>query len=414
MKSSAGILVRSFQGAVLVGGLMLPALASAVPPEAAKAEHPVAVSDIVPPDPNKFLFWTPEQQQYGYRNIERIFPVHLVARSGKPSTLPTAAKDLDVAFIYKGERWDTARFIAHNRVAGLLVIKNGRIVLERYGLGADAASRWTSFSVAKSFTSTLVGAAVADGFITSIDDPVTKYLPGLKGSAYDGVTIRHLLTMTSGVRWNEDYVDPKSDVNSFGKATDTSRGSTLVTYMSKLSRAAPPGSVFHYNTGESNLLGEVVRAATGKTLAEYLSQTLWAKVGMEQDAFWITSGTGPKASEVAGCCLSIALRDYARFGLFYLQGGQLGGKKPFLPKDWVRSATTPTKASLTAGRGYGFQWWVQPDGAYEARGIFGQHIRIIPKEKLVVVSLSAWPRAQDPERAEVRNAYIAAVVEAAR
>ena len=243
------------------------------------------------PNPGRFLFWSPQEKPFGFRNIDKIFPGgHIVKRGPNVSLLPYAQQELAVGYQYKGQAWTTARFMRENDVAGLLVIHNGTILLERYALGFDQNSRWTSFSVAKSFTSTLAGAAIADGSIASIDDPVTKYLPGLKGSAYDGVTVRHILTMTSGVKWNEDYVDPRSDVNSFSSGTDESRGSRLVTYMSKLPREAEPGTEFVYKTGETNLLGEIVMAATKKPLATYLSEKIWSKIGMEQDAYWMTSG----------------------------------------------------------------------------------------------------------------------------
>ena len=228
-----------------------------------------------------------------------------------------------------------------NDVAGLLVIRDGKILLERYALGFNQDGRWTSFSVAKSFTSTLAGAAIADGSIASINDPVTKYLPGLKGSAYDGVTVRHVLNMSSGVKWNEDYVDPHSDVNSFAGATDQSRGSRLVTYISKLPGEAEPGTEFVYNTGETNLIGEIVMAATKKPLATYLSEKIWSKIGMEHDAYWITSGDG---KEIGGCCLSVSLRDYGRYALFFLNGA-----KSVVASDWARQATTATSFPKLGG-----------------------------------------------------------------
>jgi CubicO group peptidase (beta-lactamase class C family) len=303
---------------------------------------------VVYPDPAKFLFWSPQEMPVGFSNIEKIFPGHIVKRGPQISPLLYAARDLEVHYQYKGEPWDSSRFMEANDVAGLLVIRDGKILLERYALGFNQNSRWTSFSVAKSFTSTLVGAAIADGSIASINDPVTKYLPGLKGSAYDGVTVRHVLNMSSGVKWNEDYVDTHSDVNSFAGATDQSRGSRLVTYMSKLPREAEPGTEFVYKTGETNLIGEIVMAATKKPLATYLSEKIWSKVGMEHDAYWITSSDG---NEIGGCCLSISLRDYGRYALFFLNGA-----KSVVASDWARQATTATP------------FCVEKDWARRARG----------------------------------------------
>ena len=366
---------------------------------------------VVYPDRAKFLFWSPQEKPVGFSNIEKIFPGHIVKREQQISPLRYAAKDLDVHYQYKGEPWDTARFMENNNVAGLLVIREGEILLERYALGFNENSRWTSFSVAKSFTSTLAGAAIADGSIASINDPVTKYLPGLKGSAYDGVTVRHVLNMSSGAKWNEDYVDTHSDVNSFSGATDQSRGSRLVTYMSKLPREAEPGTEFVYKTGETHLIGEIVMAATKKPLATYLSEKIWSKVGMEQDAYWITSGDG---NEKGRCCLSISLRDYGRYALFFLRGA-----KSVVASDWARQATTATPFPKVGGNpttvkevkrgGYGYQWWIGPGDTFFATGIFGQHIQFFPSEKLIVVSLSAWPTAIDTGRSDALDAYQQAV-----
>lgn len=353
------------------------------------------------PDPRKFVFWSPQEKPVGFRNIEKIFAGHTVKRGTHVYPLPYAAQEIEVHYQYKGEPWDTARYMESSNGAGLLIIHDGKILLERYALGFDEKSRWTSFSVAKSFTSTLVGAAVRDGFIKSIDDPVTNYLPTLKGSAYEGVKIRHILNMSSGVKWNEDYVDPKSDVNTFALATDQSRGSRLVTFLSKLPREAEPGTKFVYKTGETNLIGEIVMAAIKKPLATYLSEKIWTRFGMERDAFWMTSTDG---KEMGGCCLSVSLRDYGRFAIFFLNGA-----RDVTPRDWVKEATTPTSFSKDERGGYGYQWWTGVEGTFFASGIFGQHIQFYPAEKLIIVSLSAWPVAIDREQRMMRDAYLQAV-----
>jgi len=356
------------------------------------------------PAPDKFLFWTPAEQAVGYRNIEKIFPVRTVSRgvSGVPGAkreLPRAGGGFDVAYDYQNKHWNTDAFMKENRVSGLLVVKDGRIVLERYGLGRKAGDRWTSFSVGKSVTSTLVGAAIADGHIKSLDAQVTTFLPELKGSAYDGVTVRDLITMRSGVKWNEDYADPKSDVNSF-------YGKPIVDYMKKLPRAHPPGTHFNYDTGETNLAGVLVARAVHKHLADYLSERIWSKIGAEQDAAWMIDRGG---DELGGCCISMTLRDTARFGLFFMEGGH-----GVLPKDWVAQASSKQTPSDFAGLGYGYFWWIHDDGTYEALGIFGQSIFIAPKEKLVIVTNSAWPEADAVPRYAVHDAYVAAVRKALR
>ena len=190
------------------------------------------------------------------------------------------------------------------RIAGLIAVKDGRVHLERYGLGNDANSRWISFSVAKSVVSMLIGAAIQDGYIASVDDPVVDYLPRLKGGAYDAVTIRHILQMSSGVAWNEDYADPNSDT-----AKAPAGGMALVEYMRVLPRVAPPGAKFNYNTGETSIAGALLRAAIGNNLATYLSHKIWQPFGMEADGSWVIDQPG--GVEYGGCCINATLRDYA-------------------------------------------------------------------------------------------------------
>jgi CubicO group peptidase (beta-lactamase class C family) len=359
--------------------------------------------DALPP-PTGFLFWTPPQQRVGYRNIEKIFPTRVVKRGPHVHPLPRDPLQTDVTYHFEGSRWNTARFMRTNRVAGLLVIKNGKIFLERYGLGETAQDRWTSFSVGKSVTSTLIGAAIKDGFITGVDSQVTDYLPALKGSAYEGVTIRQLLTMTSGAKWNEDYSDPKSDVNQIALGEPGPDGENpIVAYMAKLTREAPPGVKWVYKTGESDLIGVLLARATQKHPADYLSEKIWSKFGMERDAVWMLDRAG---EELGGCCLSMTLRDYGRFGLFFMLGGKLGDTS-ILPDGWVAEATRQQV------QGYGFQWWVHEDGTYEAIGIFGQAIFIDPQEHLIIVTSSAWPEADADKFYGIRDAYFAAVIKAA-
>jgi CubicO group peptidase (beta-lactamase class C family) len=296
-------------------------------------------------------------------------------------------------------------YMRTQNTAGLVILQDGRVRFERYGLGFDAAGRWTSFSVAKSFTSTLVGAAIQDGHIKSLEDKVSQYIPGLRGSAYDEVTVRQLLTMSSGVRWNEDYEDPKADVAQFNNATPESGMDATVSYLRKLPRAHPPGEVWNYNTGETNLIGVLVSSATGKPLAQYLQEKIWHPAGMESEATWLLGRTG---HEIAGCCLQASTRDFARFGLFVLANGAAGGQ-PVVPPDWFAQATRKQKDIGAPGRGYGFQWWTYDDGSVAAQGIFGQGIYIDPQRRLVIASNSNWTRASLGPESKAREAFYAQV-----
>jgi CubicO group peptidase (beta-lactamase class C family) len=361
------------------------------------ADAPKGISSI--------LFWTPQQQATGYRAVEKFFPVRTVRRGATVHPLPNAARPADIRYSFQGKPFDSDTFVKANHLSGLLVIKDGQVVVEKYALGRKPEDRWVSFSVTKSITAILVGAAIQDGAIKSLDSNVVDYIPHLKGSAYDGVTVRQLLTMTSGVTWNENYSDPNSDVAQFALGKPGPDGeSPIVAYMAKLPREARPGTKFSYKTGESDLVGILVEHATHKHLADYLSEKIWAPFGMERDANWMLDLSG---TEIGGCCVSMTLRDYGRLGLFVM-----GGAKSVVPADYLAAATTKQVQSDFDGMGYGYQWWIPGDGTYEAVGIFGQSIYVNPKEKLVIVTNSAWPEADAEKYYVVTDAYQKAAIKA--
>jgi CubicO group peptidase (beta-lactamase class C family) len=361
------------------------------------------------PSRDTFLFWKPAEQAIGYRSIEKIFPTRTVSRGLTVSVLPHDAKPFDVSYTSGGHTLDTAGYMKATDVSGLIVIQHGHILLERYGLGRTEKDRWTSFSVGKSMTSTLIGAAIKDGTIKGLDSQIVDYLPELKSTAYDGVTVGDLITMRSGVKWNEDYTDPKSDVAQFSLGHERTDGEDPIeAYMAKLPRAHKPGTAFHYDTGETDLAGILVARATKKHLADYLSQKIWSKIGTEQDAVWMIDQGG---EELGGCCISMTLRDYARFGLFFMHGGAADGKQ-ILPTGWVKAASASHVQSDEPGMGYGYFWWIHPNGTYEAEGIFGQSIFLDPKNDIVIVTNSAWPVADDNKYWAAQDDYFAAVEKA--
>ena len=356
------------------------------------------------PTNKDLLFWSQPQRDAAFRALDRISLLakwHDIPAGGTPSALPPGPP-LKLAL-------DVDAYMAGQRSAALIVLHDGKLRLERYGLDFDAAGRWTSFSVAKSITSTLVGAALKDGHIRSMDDKVSDYIPEMKGSAYDDVSIRQLLTMTSGVKWNEDYADPNSDVARFNNHKPEEGVDALVSYMRKLPREVPPGTRWLYSTGETNLVGILVNRAVKKPLADYLSEKIWKPAGMEQKATWILSKTG---QEISGCCIQAAPRDFARFGQFILGGAAVGGKS-IVPDGWLEQATTTRVPIGQPGRGYGYQWWTYESGAFTARGIFGQGIFIDPKRKLVIASNGDWGGgARDPVASAAREAFYLAVQKA--
>ena len=337
----------------------------------------------------------PDAEVSVFEHSERLYPSAIV--KGSHVTVPLAAGHplpLDIKFRSGAREYDLVDYLAQNRVAGILVLKNNKVAFEDYELGAQPSSRWPSFSIAKSVTSTLVGIAIQQGFIHSLDDLATRYLPSLAGTAYADVTIRNLLQMASGVRWDETYTDPNSDCRRLLNSQMTGRPGASIEFMRSLKKAGAPGSIWNYNSGEINLVGAIVEKATGKPLAAYLSETLWTQLGMEQDATWwqeTANGMG-----LGGVGIGATLRDYGRFGDFVANDGVLNGKR-FVPAGWFAEAGSAHRIGNKTVE-YGYLWWpvvsVDPihAGAFQALGIFGQHIYINPVEHLVIVVLSARPK----------------------
>jgi len=375
-------------GALALGATALPVAAQVAARPDSSAKPQQISADV--------LFWTQEQRDANFPHMETLFSGHVVHASPHPRLflrgrpLPLVESDIDA-------------FMDGQNVAGLIVVQDGRIRLERYKRGYSRFGRWTSFSVAKSVTSTLLGAAILDGYIKSVKDPVTRYIPELVGSAYDGVTIAQLLTMTSGVKWNEDYADPKSDLAQILVHPAPAGTDPTVAYLRTLPREAAPGGKWVYKTGESNLVGVLVARATHRTLADYLTQKVWKKYGMERDAFWLSDSSG---QDIGGCCLSASLRDYARFGQVVLEGGA-----GIVPDGWFDDATRP-HVPFADGAGYGYHWWTYPEGRFGAVGIFGQNILVDPKHHIVIAMSADWPKASDPELSAQRAAFEAKVIEA--
>lgn len=334
-------------------------------------------------DPSSVLSDSGDTQIVRFRNWWRLFPGRTIHAGDQVRELPVSQVDFSsLRYEVDGKSYSLDDYKLNYHTGGLLVIKNGEIKHEFYGMGNDENTRWISFSMSKSVTSMLFGAAMKDGYIKSVDDKVSDYLPLLKGSSYDEVTLKDVLQMASGVSWNEDYTDMNSDVASYPDMNLVA----MMNYLGTKERVATPGTVFNYNTGETDLVGAIVRAAIGNNLASYLQYKIWQPYGMESDAVWSTHGP---AGERGGCCLNVTLRDYGRIGQFALNDGVLPDGARVLPEGWMAESTTPSSAF----DGYGYLWWLPGDGTYDARGIFGQGIHINPETNLVIVVLSAWTHA---------------------
>ncbi|KUO55549.1 MAG: serine hydrolase [Sphingomonadales bacterium BRH_c3] len=352
--------------------------------QAAPAADAVTLVSPPPRDPSELqvLFWNDEQRSKRFRAMEEWFPGHEIVPAPEPRVLP------DGPPLGPQITGDIRAFMQRTDAAGVMVLQDGKKRFEAYRLGFGPKQRWTSFSVAKSFTSTLLGAAVRDGFIASMDDPVTRYIPALKGSAYDGVTVEQLATMTSGVKWNEDYADPNSDVAQMNRFVLEYGPDAIVAQMRELEREAPAGEKWVYKTGETNLLGMLVENAVGLPMADYAKAKIVDPAGFAGGMFWMTD---PRGGNIGGCCISLRLADYARMGQFALEGGN-----GVVPEGWFTSAGSALVDFGNGGFGYGYQWWAYPGADYGAQGIFGQAITILPEERMVLAVVSNWPVASNP------------------
>ncbi|MEM8959117.1 MAG: serine hydrolase [Pseudomonadota bacterium] len=328
-----------------------------------------------------------------FRTMDQVFPWRGIATSEVPWLLAVDKKPLPESYEFAGEYQSVAAFLEKTATTGFLVLKDGVIVHEEYRLGADATSRFTSWSMAKSVLSALIGIAVEEGFIDSLGDPLDLYLPNLAGSGYAGVTIQEALTMSSGVGFDEDYDNPMSDVNRlfFSLAAGTPMQETLA----GLEQQRPPGTYNDYISSDSIALGLVLEAATGMPNERYLETRLWGPMGAEIDAFWNTGRAGPV---LPFCCLNATLRDYARFGLLFLNDGARDGVQ-VVPRDWVAASTQPSAPHLEPGEnpasfwtfGYGYHWWIpeDPQDEFLAIGIWGQYIYVDRARAVVIVKTSA-------------------------
>ncbi|WJR36125.1 serine hydrolase [Mycobacteroides immunogenum] len=391
--------------------------------------------DIDLPDVKDMLTWNRAQRVVGFRNDYRQYSGDTFRPGDHVAPLPVSDRTVDsVSYSMAGITYSLQEYLERSSVTGLLVLKNGQIVHEFYGSGNTSTTLWTSRSVAKSVVSTLVGVALHDGAITSLDDLITQYRPDYSGSAWDGATLRQLITHTTGVQWSEDYTQPDSE---FAKMTAYEAGSDTYTHVSDLVRnvkrkpGVAPGEVWDYCTGGAWLLGDILERATGMSLAAYLERKIWKPFGMADTGVWHAYEAGHHDS--GGHGFNATLRDWGRFGRFVLQDGVLPSGEKILPDGWVRDAHTWTTAAGSVSPehphgAYGYQWWnnsvfaedVSPKGTPElqstlwALGIFGQIIAINQTHNLVMVQWSTWDTAapafdtQPLEASLIFNAFAAA------
>ncbi len=384
---------------LVLGTLLAYLSACTAQPNQQAAGNAEDVSALKGQPENAILFLQGEEKILAFRNAKEISHTRIVSASPSPLLLPTAKKPLsEFSFSANEQSYNLDAIFKRLNIAGLIAVKDGEVLLERYALGNNEKSRWISFSVAKSVVSLLYGVAVKDGYITNLDAAVTDYLPQLNDSAYAKASIRDLLQMASGVAWNEDYADPQSDVADANYAT-----LPLYEHLRRKEQVAEPGERFNYNTAETNLAGTLLRSAIGNNLSTYLQNKIWQPFGMEDDAYWQL--TEPGGGEFGGCCINATLRDYARIGLFALSNGRLADGTRVLPDTWMAESTAPSPAF----DGYGYFWWLLGDGSYQAMGIFGQGIYINPKTNTVIAIHSAREQADNEEDWALQDAFLQAL-----
>jgi CubicO group peptidase (beta-lactamase class C family) len=313
---------------------------------------------------------------------------------------------MNFTYTHAGKTHQAGEVLERTFTNALLILKHGKLVSEIYRNKTDASTHFVSFSMAKSITSTLIGLAVADGHIHSIEDPITKYVPELKGSAYDGVTIRQALMMRSGADYDEryDFDHPGLASAAFEESLVRNR-IRFASFAQVLTRAYPPGTRFNYSTVETCVLGWVLERATKEHIADYMARKLWKPAGMESYGFWILDGSPDVGREFNGAGFNAVARDYARFGLMMLHDGKAQSKQ-IIPEAWVKDATAPRETQPIAPGvplGYRYQWWTLPGtDAYLALGLQGQFIYVDPASDTVVVKLSYFPPGnEEPEEETV-------------
>ncbi|WP_282110006.1 serine hydrolase domain-containing protein [Shewanella algicola] len=329
-----------------------------------------------------------------FSHMKDVFFNKKIVKQGNPYTFNEAPKPLPASFIYRDKVTNSEAFLARRATTALLVIKDDQITFEQYYLGTQSDDKRISWSMAKSFVSILFGMQVDAGNI-DIDKTVGFYLPELANSGYGNVKVKHVLQMSSGVKWNEDYHDFFSDINKMGRVLAI--GGSLDQMTSELVNESAPGEAFHYVSMDTHVISMILRHVSGKSLVELIQQNLWNTIGMESDAFWLTDSQG---AEFALGGLNLTTRDYARFGRLLLNNGEFNGKQ-IVSADWIKAATTPQADYLkpqTDKLGYGYQIWLPPQaqqGEFFCVGVYGQYIYVNQQHNVVIVKNSADLGFQD-------------------
>tara|TARA_R110001599_G_scaffold72151_1_gene200555 strand:+ start:3640 stop:4836 length:1197 start_codon:yes stop_codon:yes gene_type:complete len=352
-----------------------------------------------------------------FSNMASLFPSTEIEATTNASTFDQDLKPLPSHYKYKNNDRSVPDFLDKTSTTALLVVKGNTITYESYFQGTTGKDYRISWSTAKSFLSALFGIAVHEGTIKSIEEPVTNYVPELINTGYDGVRIKDVLQMSSGVHFNEDYYDFDSDINRFGRTF--ALGGSFDEFAATLVRDKTPGTYLHYVSIDTHVLGMVIRAATGRSIVDYFNEKLWSKIQPESSVYYIVDN---KNEPMVLGGMNLRTRDFARFGQLYLNNGNWKGEQ-VVPRDWVQASITPDAPHLIPGKresaklnlGYGYQWWIpeESDQEFLALGIYGQYIYVNQKSGVVIVKNSAHIEfaENDFESATEAVAFFRAVAE---
>lgn len=328
-----------------------------------------------------------------FQNMEMTYTVDSLKSSTKPLILPENKYYQPSGTFKFGEKtFDIDKYLKDTRTEGLIIIHKDTIIFENYWNDLKKDEAHISWSMSKSFTSTLVGIMYEKGKF-KLNEPITKYLPQFKGTGYDGVTIKNLLQMSAGVRFNEDYGDFNSDINRFGRAFAT--GSSLEEFCKSLVNESEQGVTNHYVSINTQMLGLLVKEVSGRSITDLTQEYIWEPLGMEYNGSWITDNTG---MEVVLGGLNATLRDFAKLGFLYKYGGSANGNR-IVSEDWVKASLDCSEPHLKPGNknipgsknGYGYQWWIPSNNpqCYAMGGIYNQYVYVNPVNDIIIAKLSA-------------------------
>jgi CubicO group peptidase (beta-lactamase class C family) len=401
--------MRSGRFACVVAAAALAALAPSVVAAQAAAQGPSpAVVKM------RWQWLNPEINSFTFRDTDKVFESRAVKRSGSVWALPEGKPMAMPSIAFGGETRGYDRFAEDTFTNALLVIRDGKIVFEDYRNKSTAQTHFIAFSMSKTITAMLVGIAIEEGKIGSLDDRADKYVPELKGTGYDGVTLRQIMEMRSGVAYQEryDFGDHPSFAGKLHEQAIILNKMRFAAGALETKRGTAPGSTFNYSTLDTMVIGWVLENATGEKLEDFTRRTLWGPLGAESDAFWLADGPPGNGRALNGMGFNAVLRDFGRLGQLMLDGGKRGGKQ-ILPAGWVEQMATmrPTGGAMP---GYGlFTWQIdQEPGAFSAVGLAGQFIYVSPKTRTVIVKLSYYPPVEPPTVLPETVAFFNAVAHA--